>query len=40
MINLLLDKQIFAPSNARFYRDTRNDGRNMHNFSLDMDLSP
>ena len=31
MIKLLLDKQIFAPLNARFYRDTRN-------FSLDTTL--
>ena len=40
MINLLLDKQIFASSDARFCRDMHNDGRNMRNFSLDMDLSP
>ena len=39
MINLLLDKQIFAPSDARFYQAMCNDGRNICNFSLDMDLS-
>ena len=38
MISLLLDKQIFASSDARFCRDTRNDGQNMCNFSLSMYL--
>ena len=47
MIEILLDKQIFASSDARFCQDTHNDGRNtqnfvrdMRNFSLDMVLSP
>ena len=47
MIKLLLDKQILASSDARFCRDTRNNGHNMQNFvcnmrnfSLDMVLSP
>ena len=47
MIKLLLDKQIFASSDAKFCRDTRNNGRytknfdhNMRNFSLGMVLSP
>ena len=47
MIKLLLDKQIFASSKARFCHGTRNNGRymqnfvhNMRNFSLDMILSP
>ena len=46
-IKLLLDKQIFASSDAKFCRNTRNNGRytqnfvhNMHNFSLDKVLSP
>ena len=38
MIYLLLDKQIFASSDARFERDMHNDGRNMRNFSYDMRL--
>ena len=44
---LLLNKQIFASSDAKFCRDTRNNSRytqnfvhNMGNFSLDMVLSP
>ena len=48
MIKLLLDKQIFASSDARFCCDMCNDGcnkqnfgRNMHNAQcLDMVLSP
>ena len=47
MIKLLLDKQIFASSDARFCSSTRNDGRNTQNFGhdtrniiLDMVLSP
>ena len=47
MIKLLLDKQIFASSDARFRRGARNNGRymqnfvhNTRNFSLDMILSP
>ena len=47
MIKLLLDMQIFASSDAKFCRDTRNNGRytqnfvhNTRNFSLDMILSP
>ena len=47
MIKLLLDKQIFASSDAKFCCDTRNNGRytqnfvhNLRNFSLDMVLSP
>ena len=47
MIKLLLDKQIFASSDARFSRDMHYNGRymqnfvhNMLNFSLDMVLSP
>ena len=34
MIKPLFDKQIFASSDARFCRN--NDGRYIHNFSLDM----
>ena len=47
MITLLLDKQIFASSDARFCRNMPNNRRymqnfvhNMRNFSLDMILSP
>ena len=47
MIKLLLDKQIFASSDAKFCCDTRNNSRYMQNFvhnlrnlSLDMVLSP
>ena len=47
MIKLLLGKQIFAPSDVKFCRDTRNNSRytqnfvhNTHNFNLDMVLSP
>ena len=47
MIKLLLDKQIFAFSDAKFCRDMHNNGcymqnfvHNMRNFSLDMVLSP
>ena len=47
MIKLLIDKQIFASSDAKFCRNMRNNGRytqnfvhNMRNFSLDMILSP
>ena len=47
MIKLLLDKQIFASSDARFCCDVRNNSHytqnfvhNTHNFSLDMVLSP
>ena len=40
MIKLLLNKQIFASLDARFCRNMSNDDRNMHNFCLDMDLSP
>ena len=43
MIKLLLDKQIFASSDAKFCHDMRNDGhntQNFDNFSLDMVLSP
>ena len=46
-MKLLLDKQILASSDARFCRDTRNDGHytpnfalDMYNFSLDTVLSP
>ena len=48
MIKLLLDKQIFASSDARFCRNARNNGHYTQNFvhnthltfSLDMVLSP
>ena len=47
MIKLLLDKQIFASSDAKFCRNTHNNGcytqnfvHNTCNFSLDMVLSP
>ena len=35
MIKLLLDKQIFASSDAKFYHDMHNDGCNMRNFIHD-----
>ena len=38
MIRLLLDKQIFASSDARFCRDTRNGGRYTQNFVRDIIL--
>ena len=45
--NLFFDKQLFTSSDARFCCNTCNDGSylqnfvcDMHNFSLDMDLSP
>ena len=42
---LLLDKQIFAFSDAKFCRDTRNNGRYTQNFvtnlrNFKLDLSP
>ena len=47
MVKLLLDKQIFASSDARFCRGARSNSRytqnfvhNTRNFSLDMILSP
>ena len=46
MIKLILDKQTFSSSDARFCHDMRNDGSytqnfvpNTHNFSLEMVLS-
>ena len=36
MIKLLLDKQIFASSDARFCCDMCNDGRNTQNFGHNM----